>query len=193
MCNSTQQTDGLELRNYFAQEKLRNGDSVIIRAIQSADKANLQDLMRHLSPQSRYFRFFSPKEVLTELDLVKFTELDFSRHVGLIACILRHGHPVPVASARYIVSPVKDGPLFNAEVSFVVEEEFQGLGIATLLLKHLAKIARTNKIDEFVAYVLADNVKMLHVFANCGLEMSQSMGEQGVKEVKLTLSQLSKV
>jgi GNAT superfamily N-acetyltransferase len=177
-----------ESLSYTAQEKLRDGRTVIIRAIRHDDKALLQELMRHLSPMSRYFRFFTFKDTLTEGELASFTELDFISHVGLLASVTKLGVPVPVGTGRYFVSKIQPDDVLSAELSFVVEEEFQGLGIATILLRHLVEIARSKGIVEFCACVLADNQKMMNVFAGSRLPMTQSLGDHGVIEVRLSLS-----
>ena len=53
----------------------------------------------------------------------------------------------------------------EAEAAFMVDDAHQGEGIATLMLEHLAAIARSNGIERFTAEVLADNRPMLAVFA----------------------------
>ena len=62
----------------------------------------------------------------------------------------------------------------EAEVAFVVADEHHGRGISTLLLEHLAAIARLNGIVRFTAEVLADNRAMLTVFAKAGWPLTRS-------------------
>jgi GNAT superfamily N-acetyltransferase len=141
--------------SYFAEETLRNGKHLVLRAINSNDKPILQELMKHLSPQSRFFRFFTIKDSLSERDLAQFTEIDFLHHVGLLASILDNGASIPAGTGSYILCADKE----SAEVSFAVEEEYQGIGIGTVLLKHLTAIARQSQLKTFIAFVLADNEK----------------------------------
>lgn len=177
-----------QTKNYFYQEKIRDGRTLFIRAIRSDDKASLEEIMRHLSDTSRFFRFFIPKDTLTDEELAKFTDIDFTHQVGLLASVFDNGNYVPAGTAAYMVLK-NDGPKDKkvAELSFMVEEEFQGFGIGSLLLKHLTIIARTQAITQFIALVQVANHKMLEVFAHSGLPMTQSLGELGVVEVKLTL------
>ncbi len=60
----------------------------------------------------------------------------------------------------------------EAEVAFTVSDRHQHHGIGTLLLEALADRAAENGIEQFVAVTQADNVEMLHVFRNCGLQVS---------------------
>ena len=169
--------------SYFAEETLRNGKRIALRAITANDKPILQELMKHLSSQSRFFRFFTIKDTLTERDLARFTEIDFYNHVGLLASVIENNQTTPAGTGRYIIC----AGVQCAEVSFAVEEEYQGIGIGTILLKHLTAIARKNKLETFIAYVLSDNEKMLEVFRKSGLPMKQTIGEHGVVEVTLQL------
>ena len=56
----------------------------------------------------------------------------------------------------------------DVEVAFHVDEHHHGKGIATLLLEHLAVMARHNGFDRFTASTMADNRAMLAVFAKAG-------------------------
>ena len=74
----------------------------------------------------------------------------------------------------------------SAEVAFVVEEDYQGLGIASMTLRHLAGIARDKGIAQFHAEVLRENGGMLAVFKRSGFPMKQESAE-GVVHVTLSL------
>jgi RimJ/RimL family protein N-acetyltransferase len=86
-----------------------------------------------------------------------------------------------VGGARYIVS--RPG---CAELAFVIDDLHQKLGIATLLITHLIKLARAAGLKEFVAEVLPENQPMLKVFTRCGLAMT-TRRERGVVHVTLVL------
>lgn len=173
--------------NYSAMDLLRDGRQVLIRAIRPADKSILEDEMRHLSPDSRYFRFFIPKRKLTEQDLKDLTEIDFVNHVGLLASVISDGYLVPAGVGRYIRLPGENKDQ-AAELGFEVKDEFQGMGIATVLLRHLTDIARHAGLQFFKAYVMADNIKMRHVFEHSGLPLTQTRDSEGILEMDMKLS-----
>ena len=77
-------------------------------------------------------------------------------------------------------------PCRTAEVAFTTEENYQGRGIARLLLQHLVRIARENGVSRFEANVLAGNQPMLTVFRRSGLPIQQR-SEGGVVYVTLLL------
>ncbi len=67
--------------------------------------------------------------------------------------------------------------LRSAEIAFTVEEDYQGQGIASSILRHLIHIAREKGVSRFEADVLAENIAMLAVFARSGLPMKKSLEE----------------
>lgn len=177
----------IDSKTYATTEQLRNGRTVRIRTISPDDKPVLTEGMHHLSTQSLYFRFFTPKEELTAGELAYFTELDFSHHVGLVASIVEQGSERPAGVGRY-VKPSTEAPARTAELAFAITEEYQGQGIATLLLKHLTQIARAEGITEFTAFVLPENRAMLRVFHKSGLPIKRVLNSAGVFEITLSLN-----
>ncbi|WP_089936129.1 bifunctional acetate--CoA ligase family protein/GNAT family N-acetyltransferase [Candidatus Entotheonella palauensis] len=163
-----------EVREYATDALLRDGGSVHIRAIRPADQFPLLRFFETLSARSVYFRFFQTKTQLTDRELRYFTELDFVRHVGLAATLWEHGEEHIIAVGRYIC-PSTEAPLKRAEVAFAVADAHQGRGLGTLLLDHLAEIARKHGITEFEADVLGENNRMLQVFAASGFEVKRSV------------------
>ena len=168
-------------RNYEAEEILRDGGSIHIRAIRPDDKSRLVDHFNHLSQRSVYFRFFGAKKRLTEQEVARFTEPDFVRHVGLVATLRENGKEQIIGVGRYMARDDQGAPQ-RAEVAFAVADEHQGRGIGTVLLEHLAPIASANGITEFEADVLGENNQMLRVFADSGFVVRRSM-EAGVVHV----------
>jgi len=83
----------------------------------------------------------------------------------------------------------EDGEVRAAEVAFVVEEDYQGLGVASRLLRHFARIAREQGISALQADVLAGNKSMLSVFTLSGLPMT-TRRDGGVMHVMLALHDL---
>ena len=109
------------------------------------------------SPESVYFRFFSPKPAP---DRQGGREVHHRRHGRPRRARRRSSHDDIIAVARYDRWPGRD----EAEVAFTVADEHHGRGLATLLLEHLAAIAPTKGINRFTAEVLPDNRTMLGVF-----------------------------
>ena len=115
---------------YSAEEILRDGGSIHVRAIRPDDRERLLRHFKELSEDSRYHRFFGVKRSLSEAELTRFTQLDFIDHVGLVATLSHGGEERFIGVARYVRSTAPT----RAEVAFAVADEHQGRGIATVLL-----------------------------------------------------------
>ena len=75
-----------------------------------------------------------------------------------------------IGGGSYVVVDRPGQPL-TAEVSFTIEEDYHGQGLATRLMAMLTEIARERGIRSFEAEVLASNPAMLGVFRRSGLPM----------------------
>jgi acetyl coenzyme A synthetase (ADP forming)-like protein len=166
-------------QRYAATATLRDGGSISIRDLRPDDKARLLAHFHALSPRSRYLRFLATKKSLSDKELREFTELDFPRRAALVATLRQAEDERIIGVARYAVAPDEPG---RAEVGFAVLDEYQGRGIGTVLLEHLATLARRNGIAEFEAEVLGENNQMLGLFADSGFTVTRSL-EGGVFHV----------
>ncbi|HET7095936.1 MAG TPA: GNAT family N-acetyltransferase [Casimicrobiaceae bacterium] len=170
---------------YLVSETLRNGLPVTIRALRAGDREKVASAIRELDRDSIYMRLFSYRNLLTEAALDRVMHFDPDSEVVLIVTRGSGADEVVIGSGRYIVQPANAG-VRSAEVAFMVEEDYHGLGIASRLLKHLAEVARSQGIATFDATVLAENKAMLSVFARSGLPM-RKRNEGGEVCVTLTL------
>jgi GNAT superfamily N-acetyltransferase len=164
---------------------LRSGLAVTFRALRRDDRERVAAFVRGLDRESIYLRLFSYRNELTEAGLDRIMRFDPGREVVLVVTTGNGAQEKIIGSGRYVVGTGEAGER-TAEVAFMVEEDYHGLGIASRILRHLAAIARERGIAEFSAEVLAENRTMLAVFAKSGLAM-RTRRESGVAHVTLTL------
>ncbi len=177
----------MDAQNYRVREKLKDGTSVIIRAIRPDDKNRIVEAFKNLEPESIYTRFFGFKSELTDEELKAATEIDFEKSVALVVTIpASKGGETIIGGGRYIMYDSPNG-LRRAEIAFTVEEDYQGQGIASSVLRHLIDIAREKDVAWIEADVLAENIAMLAVFSSSGLPMKKSF-DKGVAHVTLFLT-----
>jgi RimJ/RimL family protein N-acetyltransferase len=157
----------MNVARYSATERLRNGAEMEVRALVPADREEMLAAFDRTSAETRYRRFFGPKNGFSEKELEFFLNVDFVKHVALAAVLNEAGAEFIVGGARYVVA--KPG---EAEIAFAIDDPHQKLGIATRLMKHLVAIARASGLRRLVAEVLPENVPMLRVFERCGLAMT---------------------
>jgi acetyl coenzyme A synthetase (ADP forming)-like protein len=137
---------------------LRDGSTVRVRPVRAEDADALARLFEGLSLKSRAFRFFSGGSDLEEA-VVWALEVDYRDRFGLVA--IADGELV--AHAAYT-----RGAPGRAEVAFAIADSFQGHGLGTILLGHLAEAAEELGIELFEAEVLPENHKMIEVFRESG-------------------------
>ena len=87
---------------------LPDGARLTIRPIRPEDAQFEQDFVRRLSAESKYFRFMQSFEELTPEMLARFTQIDYSREMALVAVVAEQAGPKQVGVARYTVNPDGD-------------------------------------------------------------------------------------
>ena len=140
-----------------------------VRPIRPEDAERLVAFHRHLSPHSVYLRFFSVHPELSEAEVVRFTTVDYEDRLALVAL---DGDRL-IGVGRFDRRPGEAEA--EAEVAFVVADEFQHHGIGSLLLDEMARAARQRGIETFRADTLAENRAMLDVFHHSGFPVVSSM------------------
>ncbi len=159
---------------------LGDGETVHVRPIRPGDAPALAAFHERQSAESIYRRYFSPHPHLSDAELVHFTDVDMVDRVALV--VERFGELV--AWASYERWAGRD----DADAAFMVDDGLHGKGIATLLLEHLAAIARANGIVRFTAEVLAENRAMLAVFNRAGWPVERRF-ESGVIDLDFALDE----
>ncbi|HEX5534340.1 MAG TPA: GNAT family N-acetyltransferase [Actinomycetales bacterium] len=154
--------------HWEADVVLRDGGTAHLRPITPADAEALQAFHMGQSPESIYLRFFAPMPRLSDRDLERFTHVDYDARVALVALI---GDEI-IGVGRY---DRIDEQL--AEVAFNIADGHQGRGLGSVLLEHLAAVARERGIHRFVAEVLPQNRKMVQVFREAGYEVTHHFDE----------------
>ena len=152
---------------------LRDGSTVRVRVMRPEDEKLLFTLFKSLSADSRWLRFLSTaSDSALAAEAHREASVDYCRKFGLIALtgaddrIIGHAFYTAISEDR-------------AEVAFAIADDYQGRGLATILLGQLAEVAAANSIHVFEAETLSSNTAMLHVFRESGFptEITVAAGE----------------
>lgn len=165
------------------QRVLFDGTHVTIRPIRAEDSGMEQDFVRHLSADSRYFRFMASLRELPSDKLKAFTEIDYDRHMAFVATIVEEGKEVEIGVARYAATDNADA----CEFAIVVDDAWQGSGVAGLLMIALEHAARAHGFRTMEGIVLATNHRMLKFARQLGFRRHSNPGEADTVCIELKL------
>jgi acyl-CoA hydrolase/GNAT superfamily N-acetyltransferase len=152
--------DLLFLERYKSWVTLKNGQRVSIRPLLPADEFAYRNFFYSLREETIFYRFFRKIRTLPRPVAQKtWASVDYRKNMSLIGMVQKKGHKEIMAIGTYM--EIKDN---RAEVAFMVQEEYQGLGMGSYLLETLEAIARENGYTGFTAVVMPENKAMIHVF-----------------------------
>jgi len=171
-----------EAARFSVIETLRDGRPAEIRAFRPGDRAGLMIAVGdRSSSRSLRSRFFTVRRHFSQREIDSFTNVDFVRHVALVALLEEANGPAIIGAGRYFVGEAR-----SAEVALAVIDDYQGLGVGTALVRALIALARAAELKSLVAHVLSDNAAMLNIFKKCGLPIEMH-GDREVMHLTLAL------
>jgi RimJ/RimL family protein N-acetyltransferase len=163
--------------------RLRDGRTCSVRPLVRADREPLRAGIERQSPESQYLRFFTtfahgvPEKIMDSL-------IDAVDGVNHIALVLLAPDGTAIGVGRLVRNHhVPD----SAEISFAVDDEWQGTGAGTALGTALAREARRQGIDYLTASVRVNNDAALAVLASLGVVRSRQVAEPGVYDLEVFL------
>lgn len=156
---------------------LRTGAMVTIRPIASDDSAALVHFHEQLSDRTIYYRHFAAKPHLSDADVERFTTVDHNEREAYVA--LSGSDIVGVGRWDHITPDL-------AEVAFVIRDDFQQLGLGTILFELLAQSASALGVKQFVADMLPQNRGMVRLMEEYGNVTSRTSAD-GVVEIVVDL------
>ena len=157
---------------------MRGGGTYVVRPIRPDDAQMLQQLVREVSPESRYFRFASSLNELSAAMLARFTLIDYDREMALVAVLNEHqvasdGKIVEteriVGVSRYVTNPDRS----SCEFSLLIADECKGKGLGTRLMESIMDAARDKGLSEIDGLVLANNGNMLTLMKRLGFSVKR--------------------
>jgi len=158
----------------FPVVHLADGTPVLIRPMRPDDRAAVVEAFRRLSPDSRYYRFWSRREGVSEKLLQRFLHPEPGLHETWVAQDPERPGEPGYGGGSYWRSE-KDPQ--TAEISLVVADEAQHRGLGTLLLALVWVRAYQVGVRCFYGHVLPDNYSVLDWFRALGAEMHYQSGE----------------
>ncbi|MBI5250714.1 MAG: GNAT family N-acetyltransferase [Desulfomonile tiedjei] len=174
------------LRQRVRTDRVFKGDlKAHIRVIKPTDESMIRDLFYTLSQSSVYFRYFSPRRSMPHANVQQYVSLTEEQGLSLVVTIGPRENRQIVAESRYVFEPHSECP----DVAFMVDENYQGRGIASFLLNYMIEIAKERAVKGFSADVLFSNRPMLKVFERLPYVLHKTVSE-GIVNINFRFNEL---
>jgi RimJ/RimL family protein N-acetyltransferase len=153
-----------------ARHTFKNGVAVHFRAIKPSDEEQMRRLFYRFSEETVYARYFTAVKIMPHARMQEYVNVDYNRVLSIVGVVGAPGHERVIAEGRFAREEPNDP---YAEVAFVVDEDYQSIGVATYMCQMLSRLGRERQLKGFTADVLSENKSMLRVFekiADCALQ-----------------------
>ncbi len=168
----------IEIKHTF-----RDKIDVRFRAIKPSDEDQMRRLFYRFSDKAIYYRYFSPIKTMPHEKTQEYVNVDYRDVLSIVALAGKPGQQTIIAEARFAKHQNKP----FVDIAFVVDEAYQGYGIATYLYQMLAGLAKDRGAQGMTADVLASNRAMLKVFEKGDFPV-QAKVEQGIYKLTIDLA-----
>lgn len=169
------------------REIVINGEFFDLRPLNPSDERRLQEFFYSHTKETLQMRYNTVPTTMSREKSCTLVSVDQSRDLAL--CIVRQKGSMAQIQAvgrYYLLNDEK-----SCEVAFVTRETQHGKGMATRLLEEMKRIARERGLERMMAYVRAENGKMLAVFERAGFVRKPSE-EPGEVYLQLNLDEVAK-
>jgi acetyltransferase len=148
---------------------LRDGTPVMLRPMKPEDEPLAYDFLRKCSEETVYFRYFRLIRNWTHEMLIRFTQNDYDRELGLMAVGQPPGPELMMGVSRLFMDPDRE----TAEFAVIVADQWQGKGLGPKLVERVTEIAREQGVKVLGGDVLAENLPMREMVKKLGFQLKK--------------------
>lgn len=141
---------------YEKDVSLRDGFTFRIRPIRGEDEPALHRFFESLDDESIYSRFGQRRMNMPHDALARYCQVDYDRDLAFLAVIS--------GDEEEIMGDVRLNRFFeldNAELSFVVGNNWQGRGVGSILMEYCIDVARDIGLTTLWMEILKENTRMI--------------------------------
>jgi acetyltransferase len=166
---------------YESDWLLEDGTPVLLRPMRPEDEPLVKELLENCSEETLYFRYFRLIKSFPHSFLIRFTQNDYDRELGLAACGAPPAPAVMMGVGRLVMTPGRE----TGEFAVIVADPWQGKGLGKKLITRVIDIARENGVKSLWGEVLAGNTPMLALVKKTGFTIHPPV--DGVRRVEMVL------
>jgi acetyltransferase len=162
---------------YQSHWMMRDGTPVLLRPMKPEDEPLVSDFLARCSEETVYFRYFRLIKKWTHEMLIRFTQNDYDREIGLMAIGQPPGPEVMLGVSRLVMAADRA----TAEFAVIVADLWQGKGLGPKLVEGVIDIAREQGVKLLHGEVLAQNQPMLEMVKRLGFKLKKDAAGQTVR------------
>ncbi len=159
--------------------QLSDGAEIVLRPARIADSALIAALHARCSPASRRSRFLNPGPRLTPAELQRLVGEPGSGAVAVLALTTDEGSAVGLAN-------LERSPDGHGEFAVLVEDAWQGRGVATALVRRAVELAVEAGWEELTTMARPGELVMTRLLRRSGLRPSAQLVD-GVIQIRAPL------
>lgn len=152
---------------------LSDGRLICLRTIRPSDEARIRDGIAQMSDRSRYLRFFSAFRTPPDSVVKRLSAVDGHDHIGWGAILLDGADYPPIAAAHAIRS---ESDPAKGELAIAVLDEYQGLGVARMLIAAVLADCVAEELWRLEMQVLGENRVATKLLLALGADRTASHG-----------------
>ena len=141
------------------ETRIYDGQRVMFRPAKPLDDRLIQEHFYNMDEKDVQTRFFSIRRSFYREDMETMFQADYIKNLSIVAVTGEIGFEKIIGLGMYALEHSA-----VAEIAFSTAREWQGKGIAGVILEKLAEAARENGITSLEAYVLPTNTGMIKLF-----------------------------
>ncbi len=161
---------------------LKNNRQIQLRPIRPDDATSIITLVKNMSAESRYFRFMHAINELSPQMVAQFTKLDYDRQMAFVAVSELNN---VVGVSRYMMTSNR----LSGEFAISVSDDWQGLGLASSLMRLLMEHAKDQGLQTLQGDVLRTNTPMQGLMKSLGFKSSANLDEPEVLLFTYTMNE----
>ncbi len=166
---------------YESDWLMRDGTPVLLRPMKPEDEPLVADFLHKCSDDTIYFRYFKLIKNWTHEMLIRFTQNDYDRELGLMAIGQAPSPEVMMGVSRLVIDRSRGA----AEFAVIVADPWQGKGLGPKLVEQVIAVARDQEVKLLYGEVLSANQPMLDLAKKTGFVLQRSSA--GVVRIEMAL------
>jgi acetyltransferase len=165
---------------YETTIKTKTGKKVFVRPLRPEDEELVAGFFKNLSPKSQKDRYLQVIKKIDHEFLLRFTQNDYDREIGLEAEISTGKKSQMIGAVRLVIDPYGE----SAKLSVVIVDSWQDKGLGGELVDHMLDIARLRAVKNIWIEFLPANKRMITILTKRNFIMKKN-GKVMIGELEL--------